>query len=95
MTPAAPFGRIEEIMVGRGQRFLPVVERGQLKGIITRTDYLRSLKREAARRPPFGYEYRLPRRGVSRRDLSEMIEGKLPDKTKELLRIIGREGGEL
>jgi tRNA nucleotidyltransferase (CCA-adding enzyme) len=92
VTPAAPFGRIEEIMVGRGQRFLPVVERGQLKGIITRTDYLRSLKREAARRPPFGYEYRLPSRGVSRRDLSEMIEEKLPDRTKKMLRLIGREG---
>lgn len=92
VTPGAAFGKIEEIIVGRGQRFLPVVERRQLQGIITRTDYLRALRREAARRPPFGYEYRLPRRSTRRRDLSEFIGERLPDGTKDLLHRIGREG---
>ena len=39
-------------MLGRGQRFLPVTRAGRLVGVITRTDYLRALRAEAARAAP-------------------------------------------
>ena len=54
LPPTAPFGRVEEVMLGRGQRFLPVTRAGRLVGVITRTDYLRALRAEAARAAPAG-----------------------------------------
>lgn len=91
VTPAAGFSKVEEIMVDRGQRFLPVLERRRIIGAITRTDYLRALKRAAAKRPPFGYEQRLPKRGVRRRDMSSLVRERLPAEIQELLTVMGKE----
>jgi tRNA nucleotidyltransferase (CCA-adding enzyme) len=92
VTPSATFFKVEEIMVHQGQRFLPVLQRGRVVGAITRTDYLRALRREASRRPPFGYEHRLPRRGPRKRDMSALIKERLPGRMQSLLEVIGKEG---
>jgi len=91
VTPGASFRKVEEVMVDRGQRFLPVLERKKVVGAITRTDYLRALKREAAKKPPFAYEQRLPKRGTRRRDMSTLIRERLPGEMRELLEVMGRE----
>jgi tRNA nucleotidyltransferase (CCA-adding enzyme) len=92
VTPSAVFSTVEEVIVQQGQRFLPVLEGRKIIGAITRTDYLRALKRESARRPPFGYERKLPKRSVRRRDMSELILDRLPGEIRRLLEVIGKEG---
>ncbi len=90
----APFSKVEEVMVEQGQRLLPVVDRRRLAGVITRTDYLRALRREAAKRPPFGYERRLPRRITRQQDMSSLVRDRLPPPIRRLLEVIGREGDQ-
>jgi tRNA nucleotidyltransferase (CCA-adding enzyme) len=92
VTPSVTFSRIEEIMVHGGQRFLPVLQGGRLVGAITRTDYLRALRREASRRPPFSYERKLPRRKTRKKDMSALMKERLLPEMQSLLEIIGREG---
>jgi tRNA nucleotidyltransferase (CCA-adding enzyme) len=92
VTPSAVFSTVEEVIVQQGQRFLPVLEGSKIIGAITRTDYLRALRRESARKPPFGYERKLPQRGVHRQDMSELIRDRLPGEIQRLLAVVGKEG---
>jgi tRNA nucleotidyltransferase (CCA-adding enzyme) len=92
VAPSAVFSAVEEVILQQGQRFLPVLEGRRIVGAITRTDYLRALRRESARRPPFGYERKLPKRGVRRHDMSELIRDRLPGEIQRLLEVIGKEG---
>jgi tRNA nucleotidyltransferase (CCA-adding enzyme) len=82
-------------MVEKGQRFLPVLQRGQLVGAITRTDYLRALRREATRRPPFSYERKLPRRKTRKKDMSALMKERLQPEMQSLLEVVGKEGDAL
>ncbi len=42
-APVTPFREIEAHMLGRSQRFVPILERQKVVGVITRTDLLRTL----------------------------------------------------
>jgi tRNA nucleotidyltransferase (CCA-adding enzyme) len=91
VPPTAPFARVEEIMLGRGQRFLPVLRAGRLVGAITRTDYLRALRAEAARAAPAGAWRRAAPREVHRRDVRALIRERVGLDEQALLADIGRE----
>ncbi len=91
LPPTAPFARIEEVMLGRGQRFLPVTRAGRLAGVITRTDYLRALRAEAARAPTAGSWRRAIPREMHRRDVSALIRERVTPATQGLLTTIGEE----
>lgn len=91
LPPTAPFSRIEEVMLGRGRRFLPVTRAGRLAGVITRTDYLRALRAEAARAAPaVSWRRALPRE-LHRRDVRALIRERVAPATQALLAAIGRE----
>ncbi len=91
LPPTATFARVEEIMLGRGQRFLPVARAGRLVGVITRTDYLRALRSEAARAAPAGSWRRALPREMHRRDVRALIRERVAPAVQELLAAIGRE----
>lgn len=91
VAPTAPFSRVEEVILGRGQRFLPVTRAGRLVGAITRTDYLRALRAEAARAAPAGSWRRAPAREMHRRDVRALIRERVPAAVQDLLETIGRE----
>jgi tRNA nucleotidyltransferase (CCA-adding enzyme) len=91
VTPAAPFSAVEEIMLERGQRFLPVVERGRLVGAITRTDYLRALRAEAARAAPAGSGRRAGPLDVRRQDVGALIAERVAPEVRALLAAAGEE----
>jgi tRNA nucleotidyltransferase (CCA-adding enzyme) len=58
-TPGTPFRAIESHMLERNQRFVPILDRGKVTGVITRTDLLRALHHDvlaAARAPSKGDE---------------------------------------
>jgi len=87
----APFARIEEVMLGRGQRLLPVTRTGRLVGVITRTDYLRALRVEAARAAPAGSWRRALPRETRRRDVRALIRERVTPSVQRLLATIGKE----
>jgi len=43
VSSQTPFARLQELIVGRHQRILPVVDEGRLAGVVTRTDLLRHM----------------------------------------------------
>jgi len=45
-APDTPFREIESHMLERNQRFVPIVDRSKITGVITRTDLLRALHRD-------------------------------------------------
>ncbi|MGQ9499304.1 MAG: CBS domain-containing protein [Dissulfurimicrobium sp.] len=66
IRPDETLGRVKELVIGKHQRFLPVVrEDGQITGVITRTDLLQILSGDMSRRPEPLIEERQQRRNVS------------------------------
>ncbi|MBW1671300.1 MAG: CBS domain-containing protein [Deltaproteobacteria bacterium] len=51
ICPEDTLAKVQELIVNRRQRFVPVVDKGQVEGVITRTDLLQILSGDAARRP--------------------------------------------
>lgn len=84
--PDMPMARVEQVMIGERQRFMPVIgANGLLTGAITRTDLLRSL-----------HEERFARSGLPAqqgthplRNVRVMLEERVPPPVRETLRSIG------
>ncbi len=51
ISPEDTFTRVQEIIVNHRQRFVPVVDADQIKGVITRTDLLQILTGDPTRQP--------------------------------------------
>jgi tRNA nucleotidyltransferase (CCA-adding enzyme) len=51
LPPSATLGEIQELIIENRQRIIPVVEKGELKGVITRTDLLNLLVNDPAHLP--------------------------------------------
>ncbi|HSR13786.1 MAG TPA: CBS domain-containing protein, partial [Thermodesulfobacteriota bacterium] len=95
VTSQTPLSRVQDLIVGNNQRFLPVVDKGKRVGAITRTDLLRWLYTRGDHlsstlaEPDFhGAEPHI--RGVFR-----MMEERLPADVLALLKSIGRSAEEL
>jgi tRNA nucleotidyltransferase (CCA-adding enzyme) len=82
--PQTPVVELKELMTGRDQRFVPVVDSGRLAGAITRTDLLRHL---------VSGQRALPVQGAAvhggalfkRRPIERLLRDRLPPKIMELL----------
>lgn len=77
--------RVEEIIIENNQKFLPVVKDEALTGCITRTDVLRALHYDRWE------EKDLSAPGTFKKDVSGLIEGKLPKWLLGLLQVVGEE----
>lgn len=89
VSPRTPLSKVQEIIVSLNQRFLPVVEKGNLVGAITRTDLLRWL---SARSQGFPTSIIEPDPGATeprRRWILRLMEELLPAEILQLLRTIG------
>ncbi|MDR2301770.1 MAG: CBS domain-containing protein [Deltaproteobacteria bacterium] len=87
--PDTTFGEINRIIVGQGQRILPVIDpNGRALGVITRTDLLRLMSREVtggleeARRRGTGLPYE--------RNLLGIMEDRLPARAMNLVRDLSK-----
>lgn len=86
-----PIEELQELIVGRNQRFVPVLEAGELVGAITRTDLLRYM----VDRGPRGERNREPdaSRGAAdlkKREIVRMLREQLPSRVFALLEEFGR-----
>lgn len=86
VAPDASLWEAYEYIVGRDQRLLPVVEGSRLLGGITRTDLLRAFY-DLLPPVPSGPSLRAKRRNVTR-----LLEERLPGRILEVLREMGRVG---
>lgn len=89
-APGTPFREIERHMIEGNQRFVPILEKGKVVGVVTRTDLLRTLhddvlasaraRAKGEEPPPFSFK----------RNLRPRLEERLPAPIVGLLRLAGR-----
>jgi len=86
VTPEEGIERVQEIIIGRNQRLIPVVSEGQLTGIITRTAFLQFLHDVRDVVDP-GPEEDVPAEGILARHkvIHHLMRELLPDKVFQLL----------
>jgi len=88
VTPMTPMQEVETLMIEQNQRFMPVVENGQIIGAITRTDLLRSLYEDILRKTRIGEE-RVIGEPLARKNLSSIMKEKFPEEIFNILRLSG------
>ncbi|HLB25511.1 MAG TPA: CBS domain-containing protein, partial [Nitrospirota bacterium] len=93
-SPDTPFKQIEEAMIRRTQRFLPVTEKGKVVGAITRTDLLRVLHDDILNKPGIVEEARA-REEAFARNIANLMKDRLPAETFELLKSLGGTADEM
>jgi len=95
VSPATSLTKVQDLIVGNNQRFLPVLDRGLLVGAITRTDLLRWLYTRSNNLFPSlaepDFSAALPRK----RGIAKMLEERLPHDVLRLLKDIGRKAHDL
>jgi len=92
---AAPLSKIQRLIVGNNQRFLPVMEGGELVGAITRTDVLRAIGEDLASRSDSPSPLEVHKLYARRKMITKLMEERLPPKVQSILRGFGRVGDEL
>jgi tRNA nucleotidyltransferase (CCA-adding enzyme) len=96
VNPQTPLARIQDLVVGGNQRFLPVLEKGHLVGGITRTDLLRWLYTRSNQLSPSSLaEPDFLSMEPRKRAIVKIMEERLPAGVLGLLKNIGRKAGEL
>jgi tRNA nucleotidyltransferase (CCA-adding enzyme) len=95
VTPQTPLTKIQDLVVGNNQRFLPVLEKGKLAGAITRTDLLRWLSARSNQLTPSLAESDFFAAEPRKRAILKIMEERLPPAVMQLLKNIGRRAGDM
>lgn len=88
-TPDTPFHEIEQAMIERNQRFVPILKGLTVVGVITRTDLLRTMHHDLLAKglvPVKGEEGPLPK---THRNVKGLLKSHLPPEILEFLIIAG------
>lgn len=91
VSPVAAISEVQEAIIGHHQRLLPVIDKGRVIGIITRTDLLRLLHEELKIEPYSAEEAPLKRHKA----ITRLMEEQLPEKVVAILRDAGKIADEL
>jgi tRNA nucleotidyltransferase (CCA-adding enzyme) len=95
VQPHTPLSKVQDLVVGNNQRFLPVMEKDHLVGAITRTDLLRWLYVSSGRTPQAMVEQDFSALRPRKREILQLMSERLPGDVLRLLKAIGRKGQEL
>ena len=90
----ADVSQIETILIEGKNRILPVIDNGQIRGVITRSDLLNYLVQHNKALNRNETELGI-RRNVKKRQIENILYQRLDTRTRELLENIGRIGQEL
>jgi tRNA nucleotidyltransferase (CCA-adding enzyme) len=93
--PQTPLSKIQDLIVGNNQRFLPVMEKEDLVGAITRTDLLRWLYATSGRTPHALMEQDVSTLRPRKKEFLQLMAERLPSEVLRLLKGIGKKGHEL
>ena len=88
-TRYTPVREVETVMIEKNQRFMPVVEDGEIKGAITRTDILRSMYEDYLRRSMIK-ESRTEERVSVKKNLASMMKNRFPSEIYDKLKLAGK-----
>jgi tRNA nucleotidyltransferase (CCA-adding enzyme) len=90
----ASMAEIEYQIIEKKQRIIPVIDQGEIKGVITRTDLLNFLVQhdKAVKRTD---QRVLKKQNARKRRIHNIMEQRLDDRTMDLLKSIGAAGDEL
>ncbi|WP_456436134.1 CBS domain-containing protein [Thermovibrio ammonificans] len=94
VEPEAPLSAVEELLVLKGQSFVPVVKEGRPVGVVTRTDLLNNLYREELHRLSTFYSKRLSSEPKFR-NVKHLLKKALPRELYSLIERIGEVAQEL
>lgn len=89
ISPEASLQSITDTIIGARQRLVPVVEQGEVKGVVTRTDLINIFADEPAQ---LAKPEKNPRK---ERNLVKMLQDKLPRPLRALLQTVGALGDAL
>jgi tRNA nucleotidyltransferase (CCA-adding enzyme) len=92
---ATPLTTIQRLIVGNNQRFLPVIEEGELVGAITRTDILRTIGEDLTRRSDSPFPLEVHKLYARKKTITKLMEERLQSRVHDILREFGRVGDEL
>ena len=95
VLPDASLVEIQEHIVDRQQRLLPVVEGDRIVGVITRKDLLNMLLNDPSRIPTYLYEPVHETGNKRRKNVSNVMAEQLPRLINELLQAAGRVAAKL
>ena len=91
VSPVAAIAEVQDAIIGHHQRLLPVIDKGKVIGIITRTDLLRLLHEELKIEPYSAEEVPLRKHKA----ITRLMEEQLPEKVVAILRDAGKVANEL
>ncbi|MBF0345777.1 MAG: CBS domain-containing protein [Nitrospirae bacterium] len=89
-----PMREIEETMIEKNQRFMPVITGNMIVGAITRTDLLRTLYEDYIRKERRDYTSQEPKHPITR-NVSTLVKERLPGFVNRLLIIAGETADKL
>ncbi|MBI4653729.1 MAG: CBS domain-containing protein [Nitrospirae bacterium] len=89
VTPETSIREVESLMIEQNQRFMPVIDRGEIIGAITRTDLLRSLYEDLLRKSRFEEKEQREKPSMGR-NISSLIKEKFPEEIFNLLKLSGK-----
>lgn len=89
-TPDTPVAEIQDYIIGKNQRLMPVFARGELVGVVSRTDLLRSMYAGEAL-----YDLARENLPVRSREVERLMNRYLSPRVVQMLRDLGRVGEEL
>jgi tRNA nucleotidyltransferase (CCA-adding enzyme) len=95
VTPETPMAELHDLIVRRRQRFVPVLEKGKLAGAITRTDVLRSFQSDLTESQDAAFPGGSRKLHDRSKMINRLIEERLPKRTREILRNLGKVADQL
>lgn len=93
--PRTPLTKVQDLIVGHNQRFLPVMDKDKLVGAITRTDLLRWMYTSTHQSLSSPAEKDFSSLRPRTKGLVALLEERLPPDIISLLKVIGDKGAKL
>ncbi len=95
VTPETPLKELQDLIIGRRQRFVPVMSGEGLVGAITRTDILRSFQTDLTKKEDLGTSWESRRLHNRKKVISRLIEERLPKRIQIILRNLGKTADQM
>ncbi len=89
LAPQATLKDLTAVIVGAGQRLVPIVENANVTGVVTRTDLIQVFAHETR------HLEEEKNTGVKERNVGKLIQDRLPAESRRLLHLAGRLGAKL
>lgn len=95
VSPDTPFLKIQELVIGRNQNFLPVISQGRLVGAVTLGDVMRVIKEDLLNNVEGSSLKESQSFYVRKKMITKLMKERFPERIQNLLLEFGKIGDEL